>query len=192
MNPHNATSPSLLERLRGRDEAAWQRLVLLYGPLVRYWCQRGGVSAADADDVAQEVFTGISDGLATFHRQGTGSFRAWVRSITRHKMLDFFRRRQRQPLGAGGTDAFRQIQEVPDTALAEEDASETSGLYRRAVDLIRGEFEDRTFQAFWQAGVENQPTDLVAAQLGMSGVAVRIAKSRVLARLRQEVGDLIQ
>jgi RNA polymerase sigma-70 factor (ECF subfamily) len=66
-----------------------------------------------------------------------------------------------------------------------------SGLYRRALDLIRGEFEERTWQAFWLTAVEGWDTSAVAAELEMSPVAVRIAKSRVLARLRAEADHLI-
>ena len=74
---------------------------------------------------------------------------------------------------------------------SEEDAAEVKGLYQRALDLIKGEFEERTWRAFWRVTVDDQPTDLVAAELGMAAVAVRIAKSRVLGRLREEVGDLV-
>jgi RNA polymerase sigma-70 factor (ECF subfamily) len=73
----------------------------------------------------------------------------------------------------------------------EDDAAELSGLYRRALGLIQAEFEPRTWQAFWRAAVDAQATDVIAGELGMSPVAVRIAKSRVLARLREEVGHLI-
>jgi RNA polymerase sigma-70 factor (ECF subfamily) len=57
--------------------------------------------------------------------------------------------------------------------------------------FFRGEFEERTWQAFWRAAVEEQDKAAVAAAPGMAPVAVRIAKSRVLARLREEAGELI-
>jgi RNA polymerase sigma-70 factor (ECF subfamily) len=194
MDPHHLTSVSLLQRLRGRDPNAWQRLTVLYGPLIRFWCRRGGVRAGDEEDVAQDVFLAIAAGLEGFERQRDGSFRTWLRGITRHKILDYHRRGQRQPVAAvGGSDAWQALQELPDpVAGSTDDTLETGSLYRRAVDLIRSEFEERTFQAFWRAGVEQQPTDVVAAALGMSPVAVRIAKSRVLTRLREEAGELIE
>ena len=65
-----------------------------------------------------------------------------------------------------------------------------SGLYRRALELIRDEFEERTWQAFWLSAVEGREAP-AAAELGMSPVAARIAKSRVLARLRAEAEELI-
>ena len=70
-------------------------------------------------------------------------------------------------------------------------AMETAGLLRRALELIRGEFEGRTWEAFWRAAVEGQSPDLIAADMGVTPAAVRKAKSRVLLRLRQEIGDLI-
>lgn len=189
--PH-VTSLSLLVRVGGRDSVAWDRLLTLYRPLVLDWCRQGGLSCADAEDVAQEVFLAVSAGLISFQRHREGSFRAWVRGITRHKLLDHARRSRRQVLAAGGTDAHEQIQSLPDPVDATQDAHETSLLYRRALDLIRGEFEEKTWEAFWRSAVEEQATAAVAAALGMSPTAVRIAKSRVLARLREEAGELLE
>lgn len=186
-----ATSLSLLARLGGRDSVAWDRLVTLYRPLVLSWCHRSGLSTTDADDVAQEVFVAVATGLSSFQRQREGSFRAWVRGITRHKLLDHARRAQREDLAAGGTQANDRLHELPDPQDAEQDALETSVVYRRALDLIREEFEEKTWEAFWRVAVEEQATATVAANLGMSPTAVRIAKSRVLARLREEAGELL-
>ena len=55
--------------------------------------------------------------------------------------------------------------------------------------MIRNEFEPRTWQAFWLTAVEGRAPKDVADELGMSGGAVRVAKSRVLHRLRAELGD---
>jgi RNA polymerase sigma-70 factor (ECF subfamily) len=192
MSQENVTSLSLLERVRLRDEPSWGRLVALYGPLVEHWCQRGGARREDAADLAQEVFLAVAEGLGRFERRGPGSFRAWVRGIARHKLLDYHRRGGHQPAAAGGTTALGRLQEVPDPQPGSgEDADEVGRLYRRALELIRGEFEERTWQAFWLSAVEGRDSPAVAAELGMSPVAVRIAKSRVLARLRAEAGELI-
>jgi RNA polymerase sigma-70 factor (ECF subfamily) len=193
MDATNVTSLSLLERLRNREQDAWQRLVQLYGPLVRYWCVRWGARQEDAEEIAQETFLAAAGGLDKFERRGAGSFRGWMRGITRHKLLDHFRKQYGQPAAAGGTDAFQRLHDLPDgKTSAGEQASEVSGLYHRALDLIRSELEERTWLAFWYTAVEGRETGAVAAQVGMSPVAVRIAKSRVLNRLRREVGDLIE
>jgi RNA polymerase sigma-70 factor (ECF subfamily) len=191
MSQGNVTSLSLLERARGRDETSWSRLVALYGPLVEHWCRRGG-AGADAADLAQEVFLAVSEGLAWFERRGPGSFRGWVRGIARHKLLDYHRRAHRPGAAAGGSTALERLHEIADPQPgSEEESDEVSGLYHRALDLIRSEFEERTWRAFWLSAVEGRDSTTVAAELNMSPVAVRVAKSRVLARLRAEADQLI-
>lgn len=191
MSQPNVTSLSLLGRVRLRDESSWTRLLALYGPLVEYWCRRGGVEA-DIDDLVQEVFVAVSQDLERFEYRGPRSFRAWLRGITRHKLLDYYRKAQRQAPAEGGSTALLRLQEIPDPQPgSSDDADEVSGLYRRALELIRSEFEERTWQAFWLSAVEGRDTAAVAAELGISPVAVRIAKSRVLARLRAEADQLI-
>ena len=192
MNPERVTSLSLLERARHHDEPSWRRLVTLYGPLVEYWARRGGARPADTADLTQEVFLAVSQGLERFERRGPGSFRGWVRGITRHKLLDYYRRAELKGAGVGGSTALERLHEIPDPQPgSDEDADEMGGLYRRALDLIRGEFEERTWQAFWLTAVAGREAPAAAAELGMSPVAVRIAKSRVLARLRAEAENLI-
>jgi RNA polymerase sigma-70 factor (ECF subfamily) len=106
--------------------------------------------------------------------------------------LQHFRRSGRHPRATGGTDALRQLQAVAAADEDEDPAEELDGLRRRALELVRSEFEERTWQAFWRTVVEGRsPVDL-AAELGVSPAAVRMAKSRVLRRLKEEFGDLVQ
>jgi RNA polymerase sigma-70 factor (ECF subfamily) len=58
--------------------------------------------------------------------------------------------------------------------------------------LIRNEFEERSWQAFWRMAVGGRTANDVAAELSMSPGAVRVAKSRVLRRLREELGDFMK
>jgi RNA polymerase sigma-70 factor, ECF subfamily len=187
------TSRTLLERVRTNDQQAWERLVGLYAPLVEYWCRSCGVRGADADDVRQEVFGALASSLGEFRADRPGAtFRGWLRGITRYKLLEYLRRRGRQPEAEGGTDAHRNLAEYPDANNGDEDPPEAvSELYHRALDLVRGEFEVKTWQAFWRAAVDGHPVDLIATELGVTSAAVRKAKSRVLRRLKDEVGDLI-
>jgi RNA polymerase sigma-70 factor (ECF subfamily) len=192
-NPEG-TPISLLEQLRANDPAAWQRVVGLYQPLVLFWCRRAGLQDADAEDVAQEVFAAAAAGFAGFHRDRPGdTFRGWLRGITRNQVLLHLRRNRGQPLAAGGSDAWRHLHEVADV-LGEPDAEEhrqTQQLTLRALEQVRCQFEAQTWTAFWLTAVEGRaPTDL-AGELGMTPPAIRQAKSRVLRRLKQEMGELL-
>ena len=192
MSADHPTSLTLLQRLRAREQDAWGRLLQLYTPLVRSWCHHQGVRGADADDLVQEVFQAVVTGLAQFQRDRPGdTFRGWLRGITWHKLLDFFRRQSSQPRGQGGTAAGQQLQQVPqaEVSFPEETPQEVAELYQRAIELVKSEFEANTWRAFWRTAVDGRSPAEIATELDMSAAAVRMAKSRVLRRLRQEIGD---
>lgn len=192
MSVNEATSPSLLIRAVCRDASAWGQLDQLYRPLVVHWCRIAGVGPSDQDDIAQEVMYAVSVGLDNFSRERLGSFRAWVKAITRFKCLDWHRRRAGRPVAGGGTTALERLNSEPSPDdLDDSDEAEAAWLYRRAVEFVRGEFAESTWQAFWRTAIEDRPTDVVAAELGVTPVTVRVAKSRVLNRLRAEVGDVL-
>jgi RNA polymerase sigma-70 factor (ECF subfamily) len=185
---------SLLEQLRANDAAAWRRLLDLYRPLVLFWCARGGVNADDAEDVAQGVFAAAATGLGAFRRDRPGdSFRGWLRAITRSQVLLHFRRNRGRVQAEGGSDAWRDLQGVADPLACADvgEEAEIGQVYRRAVEQVRGEFEERTWQAFWLTAIEGRAPAALAGELGMTPAAIRQAKSRVLRRLKQEMGELI-
>lgn len=188
----SATSRSLLDRVRADDAAAWDRLVGLYAPLVFYWCRRAELQEQDAADVLQEVFLAIAKHLSGFRKERPGdTFRGWLRVITQRKILDLFRRRQREPDGVGGSVAADQLAAMPappglELQSAADHRAERSLLFR-SLDLLRSEFEPKTWQAFWKTVVDDRAAKEVAEELGMSPGAVRVCKSRVLHRLRRSL-----
>lgn len=190
-----STSLSLLERARRHDPAAWARICALYRPLVLFWCRRGGTDGPDAEDISQEVFTAVATGLDKFHRDRPGdTFRGWLRGITRNQILLFYRKNQRHARGQGGVDNWDRLQEVPDPlgSLDDEENTEVGKIYHRALDQLCGEFEERTWQAFCRTVIDGRSPAALESELGMTAMAIRQAKARVLRRLREEVGDLLQ
>jgi RNA polymerase sigma-70 factor (ECF subfamily) len=187
-----ATSLTMLDRVRASDPDAWRRLVHLYGPLVFAWCRRAGLGPEDAADLLQEVWGAVAAHVAAFRRTAeSGSFRGWLWTITRNKLRDHFRARAGKPAADGGSAALARLAAVPDDEPADDPSSDAGGgLLHRALDLIRGDFEDRTWQAFWRTAVDGHAAGDVAAALGMSLDAVYQAKARVLRRLREELRGL--
>src|SRR5262245_61989385 len=185
------TSRSLLERARAADADAWNRVVSLYGPLVFHWCRRWDLQEQDVADVFQDVFQAVATHLGDFRKEQAGdTFRGWLRTITHNKVHDHFRRLGREPGGAGGTEAQLRLADLPAPGgEADPDNRELdSTLFRQGLELIRSEFEERTWQAFWRTAVDDLAPKDVAAELSMSPGAVRVAKCRVLRRLREEFG----
>jgi RNA polymerase sigma-70 factor (ECF subfamily) len=189
-----STSPSLLIRVKADDAAAWDRLVGLYAPLVYHWCRRADLPEQEIADVFQDVFHAVAAHIAAFRHDGANdTFRGWLRAITRNKVRDYFRKLGREPGGAGGTEAQLLFARLPDDCPVGDDADDRTtdrNLFDRALELIRCEFEERTWQAFWLTAVEDRPAGEVALELGMTPGAVRVAKSRVLRRLREELSEI--
>ncbi len=173
---------------------AWDRLSALYAPLVFYWCRRRGLREADAADVVQDVFQAVATHLGPFRKRGeSDTFRGWLRTIAENKIHDHFRRAGREADAVGGTEAQHRLAQVPapaDTDAADGDDDWDGPFYLRVLDLVREQFEERTWQAFWRTAVEGRDPGEVGGELVMSRGAVRVAKSRVLRRLRQELSDL--
>jgi RNA polymerase sigma-70 factor (ECF subfamily) len=140
----------------------------------------------------QEVFAALARAIHTFDTAAHGRFRGWLWTITRNKIRDHYRRSANQPEARGGDTALRDLAVLPDQ-WDDDDSdltrNEVRALYHRALELIRNDFQPQTWQAFWLTAVEGQATDEVARRLKLSTNSVRQAKSRVLRRLRAELGD---
>jgi len=188
-------APSLLLRARAHDPQAWRRLTYLCLPVVLNWARRAGLKAHDAEDVAQEVFRAVAMHLPSFRRDRAGdTFRGWLWTITRSKLQDHWRKREAQPCAAGGTDAQVRLAQTPvfdNSSFIEQcQESDESAVVRRGLELIRPEFEGRTWQAFWRVTVDGEPAAQAGAALGLSAGAVYVAKSRVLRRLGEELAGI--
>jgi RNA polymerase sigma-70 factor (ECF subfamily) len=191
---------SLLAKVRSRDKQAWDRLVSLYTPLVDSWCRLAYLQEADAADVRQEVFMAVTRNIAEFHRdQTTGTFRGWLRTIFRSKLNDHWKKVNKGgPVETGGSDAYRRLLQIPSPSpellngAAADEEEECGLLYRRAVELLLTDFEERSRRAFWAVVVDGRPPRDVAADLGISANAVYLIKARVLSKLREEFEGLLE
>lgn len=185
-------SSQLLAGVRVMDPKGWSRMVGTFGPIVYGWCRASGVREADASDLVQEIFIAVARGVGNFERKRSeGSFRAWLATITRNKVRDFFRRQARATAAEGGTAAhnrLQQLEEKLDSTICAETAQ--TPIVREVLEQVRAEFERKTWDAFWWTTVDGLQTAEVAQQLQMSTASVYQAKSRILRRLRERLAEL--
>jgi RNA polymerase sigma-70 factor (ECF subfamily) len=186
------TSLTLLDLLRdttdkeARDRA-WDRFVRLYQPFLRTWARRQGFHDADAEDLTQEVLLKLFQLLPTYQRAAGQSFRGWLHKVTANQCVDFRRRKATRPLPAA--DGLSGVDQP--AAIEVEEAEYRQLLARRAMELIRPDFNEQTWSAFTGVRVEGRPTREVATQLGLSENAVYLACHRVMTRLREELGGFL-
>ena len=187
-NSSPPTSLTLLGQLQQRTQPdAWSRFVRLYAPLLRAWAKKQGLRDADADDLTQEVLVKLMDELPKYQREAGQSFRGWLYRVTANRCIDFRRRVATRALPAAGLTGVDAESPLSDFEEVE---------YRRAlVDsglaVVAGEFGAKTLAAFKQLMIEGRPAADVATDLGLTKAAVYIAKSRVLQKLREVIGDFL-
>ena len=162
----------------------------LYGPVVYGFARKRGLQDADAADLMQDVMRSVASAIGQLdYDRSRGSFAGWLFTVTRNKIFSFLSARRIRPQAAGDTSTNQMINSHPDDS----DASAAWELeYQRrltslAMDRIKNEFQETTWSAFKLTAVEGIAAPEAAQKLGLSPGAVYVAKSRVLARLKDEV-----
>lgn len=191
--PSDATRLSLLSRAVEHDSKAWEQVVDLYGPLIAHWCLRSGLDSHRAADCVQEVFAALARSLRGFVPQKkNGAFRGWLWTITANKIKDVYRHDRRHPSATGGSSAAMAMGQIVDPLLDQEpsDEQQLSELMLRALEQIRGEFEPRSWDIFRRAALDKIDTATVAAEFETTPAAIRQTRSRIMRRLREQLGDV--
>lgn len=180
----NSPTPlSLLVQLRNPDEAAWNRFVDLYTPLLFHWAGRSGLQSHDAAELVQEVFVTLLHTLPSFQHDGTRSFRAWLYTVLRNKWIDLERKQAKLPPNDQGLSAVSVRAEIVDL----EEAEFRKHLIHRALDLAEAELGAGTIKAFRATAIENRPIAEVATELAMTENAIYSARRRVMQKLREHL-----
>lgn len=180
------TPVSLLLRLKQpKPEAAWQRFVELYTPLLFYWARQAGLSSPDDEDLVQEVFALLVQKLPQFDYDSRRSFHGWLHTLLRNRLRDLTRPRLAE---AGADDCLADVPAAVDDVWEEE---HRRLLVSRAAQIMRSDFQETTWRACWEMTVGGRSAAEVAQMLGISENAVYVAKGRVLRRLRQELEGLL-
>jgi RNA polymerase sigma-70 factor (ECF subfamily) len=181
----------LLVQLRsGSNHVAWQEFVNLYGPVIYGFARKRGLQDADAADLMQDVLRSVSGAIGRLdYDRKQGTFRGWLFTITRNKVFNFLSARRLRPQATGDTNTHQLLGSQPDG----QDVSEAWEMeYQRrlaslAMEQIKGEFQENTWKAFWLTAVEGASAAEVSKQVGLSAGAIYVAKSRVLARLKEVI-----
>ena len=193
MNDAPKTRASLLLRLRDTDNVeAWNQFVEVYVPLIHRFARRRGLQDADAADVTQEVLRQIASSMRDFdYDDSRGTFRGWLLTVARSRIHNQLTRGRVGTVGSGDSGILERLSEQP-ADKEEEDWNRDfhQRLFTVALQRAEPEFRPTTWQAFRRTALDGETASSVATALGMSTGAVYIAKSRVVARLKELVRGL--
>ena len=213
MTPGHGTSletrPSLLKRLKsGDDSQGWEEFYRTYGGLIRFFAEKAGLTADEAEEVVQETAIGVARRLPEFtYDPKVCRFKTWLLNLTRWRIQDQLRKRQKAGRLSQASNAVNQsiqpadetattatIERVPDPAVpefgAEWDAAWEKNLLGRAMEMVRGQIPERQFQIFDLNVAKGWPAADVAQTLGISVARVYLTKHRVSDLVKKEVRRL--
>ncbi|MCP5540804.1 MAG: sigma-70 family RNA polymerase sigma factor [Akkermansiaceae bacterium] len=189
------TRLTLLQRLpNAEDDGAWRSFVDLYGPVIFGYVLRRGCPRNDAGDLVQEVFAAVARSIRSFdYDPERGRFRSWLFTITQRRLIARSRRAAARPSIHAGDWTLERLAREPDASADPEEQWEHEyrrQLFYRAMPLLKKQLSEQTWRAFQGVVLDETDPAAVAEELGISLGAVYVAKSRVIARLREKIEQL--
>lgn len=193
------TNASLLVRLRNLDDAdSWSQFYQTYERAVRGLARKRGLTEAEAEEVAQEVFKRIAETIHTFDRAPRpGSFRSWLYQLARWRSEDKLRERGRIPVQpmdeSTGSTSPRPIHRLksPDDIEQQLETEARQQLMRAALERLQRKVSPRDLQLFQLLVIDDWPVAKVAQFFHVSSTLVYVIRHRVGRQLKAEL-DRIQ
>ncbi len=190
------TRASLLVRVRDpADHAAWTEFIQIYRPVILRMARYKGLQDADADDVAQQILIAVAGAVEQReHDSKRAKFRTWLHRVAHNAILNALARRK--PDRASGDSGLRMFLDQhespagPDSDLLR--LEHRREVFRWAARQVREEFQQATWEAFWQTAIEGRPVDAVAEELAKNPGSVYAARSRVIRRIQDKVTEYQQ
>jgi RNA polymerase sigma-70 factor (ECF subfamily) len=188
------TRVTLLGRLRATpdDPEVWSEFVDWYGRNIHAWCRSWGLQESDAQDVTQEVFLNLSVQMHGFRYDPNGSFRAWLKTLTRRAWQVYVVKQRKAGRGSGDETEMERLAGLAakkDLTQRLEEAFDQE-LLKEASNLVRLRVEPRTWEAFHLLAIEGLSGAEVAEKLKMKVATVFVARSKVQRMLREELARL--
>lgn len=184
------TRASLIASLNNpASEEAWAEFAAVYRPLIIRVATAKGLQHADAEDLAQETMAIVGRSIGSFDPKAKGSFRGWLRTITRNLVVNYLSR-EKEPRGSGDSKVQAMLvqQAAPQGPTATLFDLELRRMqFHAAAAVVRGQVSESTWDTFRMTAIERISISDVAQKLGKSQGAVRMARCRVMTRLREEV-----
>lgn len=186
----DTTRSTLLERVKLRtDRSAWKEFFDLYWPMLVGFARQRGLKLADAEDVAQECMDILSRTLPKFdYSREKGAFKNYLYTIIVRKVSN--RLREKHPRSAASSE-LRAAVAPKSQSSAEWDKHWVRRHVEFGLERLEGEFAESTMAAFKLYALKDWPVDRVCEALSLTANQVYLAKSRVTARLREELAGWV-
>jgi RNA polymerase sigma-70 factor (ECF subfamily) len=192
------TRASLLQRLRNwQDDCSWQEFFNIYWRLIYSVARKAGLAPDEAEDVVQETLISVAKHMPAFrYNPEIGSFKSWLLTMTRWRIIAQFRKRKHspgQPEFVDDTSSALPGDDIPDLSIQSLDevweAEWQNNLLAAAIEKVKHS-EPGKFQIFdFYVNKQWDPVK-VASHFKVSVNQVYQTKHRLTDAIREEVKRL--
>jgi len=201
---YRETRKTLIERLGNwEDQKSWDEFYQTYWRLIYSVALKAGLRQEEAWDVVQETVLGLAkQARRDIYDPSQGSFKAWLLNMTRWRVADQFRKRQRDPahpLDAAGhfdddNDSPHPIERIEDPLGGGFDQMWDGEWARNLADLAVRRAQARVsplqFQIYECYVLRDWDVSKVCQTLGISAAQAYLAKHRVGNLVKKELKAL--
>lgn len=202
------TRKSLIERLADwEDQRTWDEFYQTYWRLIFSVSTKAGLSREEAFDVVQETVLAVAKQWkkGQVYDPAKGSFKTWLMNITRWRIADQFRMKQRNPAAAnqaGGTPGgdgdvrrtatIERLEGANGADILDQvwEREWMSNLTDVALERVKKLVSPKQYQIFHAYVVKEWDVARVKSELGVSQAQVYLAKHRVGSLLKKEIEGL--
>ena len=191
------TRSSLIQRLKATiNGESWEEFFHTYWELIYNVARRAGLSEADAQDIVQETILKVHNSLDRFeYNRKRGTFKGWLRTVTRSRLNDFFKKQQRRPaLNQPLEEAADELQNLEDPEGQEIekiwDEEWNRNLIQAALSRTKKLSSPKQFQIFKCHYIDEWTVRETCRTLGVNAAQVYMAKQRVGKIFREAVETL--
>jgi RNA polymerase sigma factor (sigma-70 family) len=194
------TRATLIQRLKDwQDQSSWQDFFDTYWKLIYGVAIKGGLTAAEAQDVVQETMIAVARHMPAFkYDPQIGSFKTWLLNMTRWRITDQLRKRgpfvHNHPASEDTATGTRVMDKVMDPTGRDLDAlwdaEWEKNLYDAAIARVKRRLDPQKFQIFDLYVNKAWPAKKVAATFGVSVGQVYLAKHRTTEMIKEEIERL--
>ena len=188
------TRHSLIVRLKDqRDDLAWTEFVCAYEPFLMRLVRKQGTPVRHVADVSQQLLIAIARSVDGWKPDGkVASFRRWLGRVARNVVIKFMMRERKQVTGQGGSDFLTLTEEMPDASIDAQQAKRyEQELILWAAELVRVEFRETSWRAFWETQIDGRSVADVSEELGVSTGSIYMSRSRIFARIRSHFEEVL-
>jgi RNA polymerase sigma-70 factor (ECF subfamily) len=201
LDPHQTipTRQSLIERLKDwQDQKSWLDFFNTYWKLIYGVARRMGLTDAEAQDVVQETLVAVAKKMGGFKTDPAfGSFKSWLLLITRRRIHDQFRKRQRALFIQEASDATPRtpvLERLPDPGARPLEqvwqAEWEANVLEIALEKVKQSVSSKQFLIYYQHVFKQWPARKVSEQYGVTLAQVYMAKYRISTVFKREIKKL--